>query len=255
MLGKRSRPLSRKPVVEVSGDPKIIPKQESAMSPRTPLDFRTRSPRGWEGKDHEGIGLGIVAAMSSKSGGSTEIPAKTQVGGFGRGGNAVLGSTPIPITSPCAGRVHLYRPIVVEEDEMEWSEDYTCVISHGPLCTKKTVYYNGPEKKQVFDEKVNSYQALVSPQPSYRDEPSSYPSSDFLKFCHLCRKKLQGEDIYMYRGEKAFCSMECRYMQMVSDECTDKCVPKPSPKPVTSSSSSASSHPGTKFFFTSIVAA
>ncbi|MEI4867123.1 FCS-Like zinc finger protein, partial [Klebsiella pneumoniae] len=37
-----------------------------------------------------------------------------------------------------------------------------------------------------------------------------------------CQKKLHGEDIYMYRGEKAFCSTECRYRQIVMDERKEK---------------------------------
>ena len=45
-----------------------------------------------------------------------------------------------------------------------------------------------------------------------------FPSADFLSSCYLCKKKLHGEDIYMYRGEKAFCSMECRYRQIVIDD-------------------------------------
>ncbi|XP_020587404.1 uncharacterized protein LOC110029441 [Phalaenopsis equestris] len=49
-----------------------------------------------------------------------------------------------------------------------------------------------------------------------------FPAADFLSCCYLCRKKLQGKDIYMYRGEKAFCSMECRYEQIVTDEFLNK---------------------------------
>ncbi|KAK8941600.1 hypothetical protein KSP40_PGU010825 [Platanthera guangdongensis] len=51
-----------------------------------------------------------------------------------------------------------------------------------------------------------------------------FPVADFLSSCNLCGKTLHGKDIYMYRGEKAFCSMECRYKQIVSDECLEKCV-------------------------------
>jgi hypothetical protein len=34
----------------------------------------------------------------------------------------------------------------------------------------------------------------------------------------MCRRALDGRDIFMYRGERAFCSMECRYHAIVSDE-------------------------------------
>ncbi|KAI3938893.1 hypothetical protein MKW92_012516 [Papaver armeniacum] len=53
-----------------------------------------------------------------------------------------------------------------------------------------------------------------------------YPPSDFLSSCYLCRKKLHGKDIYMYRGEQAFCSTECRYQQIASDERKDKKRPR-----------------------------
>ncbi|KAG6525697.1 FCS-Like Zinc finger 15-like [Zingiber officinale] len=41
----------------------------------------------------------------------------------------------------------------------------------------------------------------------------------FLERCFLCRRKLQqGKDIYMYRGDRGFCSEECRRRQMFMDE-------------------------------------
>ncbi|KAI4329033.1 hypothetical protein L6164_021340 [Bauhinia variegata] len=46
-------------------------------------------------------------------------------------------------------------------------------------------------------------------------------NSDFcyLKTCDLCNKKLSPEkDIYMYRGDQGFCSIECRNRQIVLDE-------------------------------------
>ncbi|PWZ25350.1 hypothetical protein Zm00014a_009554 [Zea mays] len=41
----------------------------------------------------------------------------------------------------------------------------------------------------------------------------------FLDACFLCRKPLAGNrDIFMYRGDTAFCSDECRSAQMAADE-------------------------------------
>ncbi|QHN97836.1 hypothetical protein S83_064130 [Arachis hypogaea] len=49
--------------------------------------------------------------------------------------------------------------------------------------------------------------------------PIHYPSSEFLSFCHHCNKKLEeGKDIYMYRGERAFCSLTCRALEIMNDE-------------------------------------
>ncbi|KAJ6818166.1 uncharacterized protein M6B38_407485 [Iris pallida] len=59
--------------------------------------------------------------------------------------------------------------------------------------------------------------------PTERRGQRVLPVADFLSNCHLCRKSLHGKDIYMYRGEKAFCSTECRYQQIASDEFQEKC--------------------------------
>ncbi|WOL02648.1 hypothetical protein Cni_G11367 [Canna indica] len=75
--------------------------------------------------------------------------------------------------------------------------------------------------------------------------------ADFLVSCHLCRKNLHGKDIFMYR-EKAFCSEDCRYQQMMSDEYQEKYrgrTPKRSPEIASSSPYNS----GGQLFFTGIV--
>ncbi|CAN4097268.1 unnamed protein product [Withania somnifera] len=45
----------------------------------------------------------------------------------------------------------------------------------------------------------------------------------FLSTCGLCNRRLPpSRDIYMYRGDTAFCSMECREQQMKKDERKEK---------------------------------
>ncbi|XAR58559.1 hypothetical protein NMG60_11014000 [Bertholletia excelsa] len=93
-------------------------------------------------------------------------------------------------------------PESLSASEMELSEDYTCVIYHGPNsktthiyddCVLRTEYCPSPEK-------------LVSPA-----------QERLLGFCHTCRKDLEdGDDIYTYRGEKSFRSCECRCQEMLS---------------------------------------
>ncbi|XP_034931096.1 FCS-Like Zinc finger 8 [Populus alba] len=86
--------------------------------------------------------------------------------------------------------------------EMELSEDYTCVITHGP----------NPKTTHIFDN------CIVENYCSLSDTSKSVPRS-FLSFCYTCKKNLeQKNDIYIYRGEKAFCSQECRYQEMLLDE-------------------------------------
>ncbi|XP_010526654.1 PREDICTED: uncharacterized protein LOC104804160 isoform X2 [Tarenaya hassleriana] len=47
----------------------------------------------------------------------------------------------------------------------------------------------------------------------------SLETSHFLRICGLCKRRLApGRDIYMYKGDTAFCSEECREQQMEHDE-------------------------------------
>ncbi|KAG0485251.1 hypothetical protein HPP92_009010 [Vanilla planifolia] len=43
--------------------------------------------------------------------------------------------------------------------------------------------------------------------------------AEFLKHCCFCHKELSlQKEVYMYRGDQGFCSMECRHKQIVEDE-------------------------------------
>ncbi|CAO2047940.1 unnamed protein product [Urochloa humidicola] len=45
----------------------------------------------------------------------------------------------------------------------------------------------------------------------------------FLDACFLCRKPLAGNrDIFMYRGDTAFCSDDCRSAQIAADEAAER---------------------------------
>lgn len=85
--------------------------------------------------------------------------------------------------------------------EMELSEEYTRVISHGP----------NPKTTHIYDNcVVNSCCGMRVGSPPLE--------SSFVSFCQTCKKNLgEGTDIFMYRGEKAFCSEECRCQGMVLD--------------------------------------
>nr|ACG41801.1 hypothetical protein [Zea mays] len=48
---------------------------------------------------------------------------------------------------------------------------------------------------------------------------SAAAAGSFLQRCCLCHKELaEGMDIYMYKGDRAFCSEECRCRQIFMDE-------------------------------------
>ncbi|KAJ7965676.1 Protein of unknown function (DUF581) [Quillaja saponaria] len=66
--------------------------------------------------------------------------------------------------------------------------------------------------------------ATVSPRNQRRSSANFSESAHFLRSCFLCNRRLvPGRDIYMYRGDSAFCSLECRQQQMSQDERKDKC--------------------------------
>uniref|UniRef100_A0A0E0KEU3 FLZ-type domain-containing protein n=1 Tax=Oryza punctata TaxID=4537 RepID=A0A0E0KEU3_ORYPU len=99
---------------------------------------------------------------------------------------------------------------------------------------------------------------------------AAFRVAEFLACCDLCRRPLDGKDIFMYRGERAFCSMECRYHAIVSDEFQQEkerkrraaAAPRDIPSKVSAASTAAAEIAGSPcsgggqiFFTTGIVAA
>ncbi|KAF8115879.1 hypothetical protein N665_0025s0322 [Sinapis alba] len=113
------------------------------------------------------------------------------------------------------------------ESEVEISEDYTCVISHGP--NPKTTHIYGSQvlesieqdeiKKGCCEDEKESIFVVAPLDLTTIVDGELPPPNDFLSFCSFCSKKLGiGKDIYMYRGYKAFCSNECRSEVILLDE-------------------------------------
>ncbi|XP_031261080.1 FCS-Like Zinc finger 10-like [Pistacia vera] len=108
--------------------------------------------------------------------------------------------------------------------EIELSEDYTCVISHGPN-PKTTHIYGDCILEGHSNELMNNIcKGEVKETEGVKSSTTPYPSVDFLSFCYTCRKKLEGKDIYIYRGEKAFCSFDCRSQEISIDEEMEKII-------------------------------
>ncbi|KAK4722377.1 hypothetical protein R3W88_012610 [Solanum pinnatisectum] len=77
-------------------------------------------------------------------------------------------------------------------------------------------------------QQLDQQRLLTAPKTvSARNRPKSadfLETANFLKACFLCKRRLiPGRDIYMYRGDSAFCSLECRQQQMNLDEKKEKC--------------------------------
>ncbi|KAI3801236.1 hypothetical protein L1987_29340 [Smallanthus sonchifolius] len=158
---------------------------ELITSPTTPLEFKVLSPTGIINRNMGGIGLGIVAAL----------------------GNKRMLSDPVPVIRSRTGG-----------DRGMMDEDYTIVTSNIPNKLFRKVYHGGKK----IDIRGKDCIFNISPARFGDDDMRVPQPPDFLDSCHLCNKKLHGKDIYMYRGEKAFCSPECRSRQIAMDERPEK---------------------------------
>ncbi|XP_068643341.1 FCS-Like Zinc finger 7-like [Aristolochia californica] len=82
-------------------------------------------------------------------------------------------------------------------------------------------YPGGTPPEGGFDPRFLS---TVSPRTHRRNSGEFLEPAHFLRACGLCKRGLgTGRDIYMYRGDTAFCSLECRQQQMNQDERKEKC--------------------------------
>ncbi|MED6109373.1 hypothetical protein PIB30_031988 [Stylosanthes scabra] len=81
-------------------------------------------------------------------------------------------------------------------------------------------------QNQIHENKNNNNNnkgATATPRIQRRHSCDFVETPHFLRSCSLCRRRLvPGRDIYMYRGDSAFCSLECRQHQMNQDEKKDK---------------------------------
>ncbi|KAJ6307105.1 hypothetical protein OIU78_022233 [Salix suchowensis] len=83
---------------------------------------------------------------------------------------------------------------------------------------QKQVGYGG-----MIDQRL--LPATGSPRTTHRRASADFlETPNFLRACSLCKCRLiSGRDIYMYKGDGAFCSLECRQQQMSFDERKEKC--------------------------------
>ncbi|KAF9678847.1 hypothetical protein SADUNF_Sadunf07G0078700 [Salix dunnii] len=65
---------------------------------------------------------------------------------------------------------------------------------------------------------------MVSPRNHYSGSGDHLvEAAHFLRTCGLCKRRLSpGKDLFMYRGDMAFCSQECREQQMKQDAKKEK---------------------------------
>lgn len=216
----------------------FIDTTDYVLSPTSILDTKpfspvskTQNPQILENKNaktgSKKVGLGIVDDLSDEMPDSNFSKSRSEKVVFGSKLKIQIPQFVSPAQSPRSPgdfgiktRV-LFSPSVGKKSlsttplspgEMELLEEYTCVISRGP----------NPKTTHIFDDCVVDsccgVEVFAKEQGS-EIRAMSYPSESFLSFCFTCKKRLgHGQDIYMYRGEKGFCSSECRLKEMMLEE-------------------------------------
>lgn len=163
----------------------------------------TKSPRNFQ----DGVvGLGILVAITDSTHARQAICFSP----------SPRSTTPISIVSSAKPAANFGGDLNSENFD-ELSEDYTCVISHlGDNLMKKHVH--------IGDDKKSCSVITASPRKNHMGQfKEKFWNDDFLTSCLLCKKELHGLDIFMYRGEKAFCSVECRDKEITSEDQKEKC--------------------------------
>ncbi|CAN8234734.1 unnamed protein product [Cochlearia groenlandica] len=170
--------------------------EDSTASPRSPLDLKFPSPVNSKRFDSGVVGLGIVASLEETNTGLNRYDPVRNSGRF---------------RSP----------------EIDLSdEEYTYVTSRDGS-TK--VYYSEEEfefydnRSDYEDRRLIKPVVIVDEPPVIKRHVFNNDSAEFLSFCCLCKKRLQGKDIYIYKGEMGFCSVECRSVQIMKEEKNEKC--------------------------------
>jgi len=251
MLGKSSRPVQKTPskfhlmpdytsgssptrdwpedkhkffnasCIFIGFNPKGSSDSEGSKSPTSPLDIKTFS------------GVGITRWHENMLDPQPSSPKKKI--------NTMMAGSPHGFANPTS------------QTGMEHSESYTCVTFHGPKSGTKSRYTHCGKESEIVQYPVRKQEEQelwnVASVPRSNANVPVFPVANFLSACYLCKRQLShGKDIYMYRGDKAFCSVECRYQQILMDEHMET-FPSSSP-----SWSSASSYSG-NIFLTSTDAA
>ncbi|KMZ61640.1 hypothetical protein ZOSMA_50G00600 [Zostera marina] len=105
--------------------------------------------------------------------------------------------------------------------------------------------YMAPQKtsdKKLFEDEDDEQEVEENRVPKYHHH--------FLDSCFLCKRRLDGDDdIFMYMGEMAFCSEECREQHIELEELKERrrrgIVKKRSTVKVSRENPSSSSHSAT----------
>ncbi|XP_066367943.1 FCS-Like Zinc finger 10-like [Miscanthus floridulus] len=150
-------------------------------------------------------------------------PEVTVLGGAPPGASshhADLGKFPAPGSLPASiGGPRRYVGSV-SATEAEQSEDYTCIIAHGPNPKTTRIFGDCILEPCTLGDGVDAMEVKEGAESYWLVKcfDDGEPGEEFLSSCVSCKKKLDGNDSCIYRGEKAFCSRNCRDQEGLTEE-------------------------------------
>ncbi|KAJ6796690.1 protein MARD1 [Iris pallida] len=243
------KPLFPSPRVFVGFSPKGFADGADAiaMSPTSILEttkpfspfFADRSPRKPALEPPHPVGLGIAEALkepsrpesrmvllgsqlkiqvpsSAPAAGAADCPQSPIEFGIKNKSSQLALHSPAAARRPPLGSSAVLVSGSLSATEMEMSEDYTCVIAHGP----------NPKTTHIFDNCIiesccvggggKGFVPAAAPAKEKGFVSARYHWEDFLTSCHACKKSLgQGKDIFMYR-------LVLRVVNLLTSICTDE---------------------------------
>ncbi|XP_054805415.1 FCS-Like Zinc finger 8-like [Prosopis cineraria] len=199
---------------------KIFHENDSICSPPSPTP-ETGHGSFLERIDSKGVGLGIVGSLLNDNN-SVDPESPRILFGFQMQTHipSLLPPPESPETSSDSGtedtsesKVRTWRPprifqSYLSASEMAVSEEYTRVTVHRPNPKVTHIFNNCIVDSSLF---VGELLGSSSSSSQEDHQPVVYTSERFLSFCSFCKKSIEGKDIFMLRGERAFCSADCRY--------------------------------------------
>lgn len=168
-------------------------------SPRSPLDFkilpqisqRNSSKRFYDDNLGGSVGLGIVAALENSNTRRITSVCRSEPDQSGR-------SDPIQFMSHGGSTDGEDEEMFIMDEE-----DYTMVTCHhGPSgsCSTRVYDRDGFERFSSKNNEDNRERLFMVDVGTESPENSpAFQGLSFLNSCYLCRKKLHGQDIFIYR--------------------------------------------------------
>ncbi|CAM6048764.1 unnamed protein product [Sphagnum compactum] len=193
MTGKRPRTLRRTSSESLIESVSFT--QECSPLPEHPKEKLKPTPVKEPRKVVEGVGLSIVAAMNNNTAVVQEELKSNNIHRFSGGVQQP------PLAGAADGQGGRAMVAWLRQADPEEGERDTFLLR--PSSSFKT------------------QQVVVVPDAA----AAAASAVHFLDACYFCKRHLvDGKDIYMYRGDKAFCSTECRSQQIMLDERHENCL-------------------------------